>query len=159
MSIPSDRLYLFIKQLAKKNYGDNVIIYRFWPYGSKNIQNLEPLEDLSWLERSTKPSIYCNDQEPLNYEYYRQNKRQFTGFLTKMVAKYGQIKTTNLNYFKSIFQKNILLHSEQASADLECYVRDNQLIPVYYWSHAVLALDWFRYAQHCAFRKQPDKIF
>ena len=160
MSIPLDRLYLFIRQLAKKNYGDNVIIYRFWPHGSKNIQNLQPLdESYRWLERSTKPSIYCNDQEPLNYEYYRQNKRQFTGFLTKMYAEYTQIKTANLNYFKSIFQKNILLHSEQSSADLECYVRDNQLIPVYYWSHAVLALDWFRYAQHCEFRKQADKIF
>ena len=43
MSIPLDRLYHFIDQTARKIYGEPVLIYRFWPHGSKNIDNLSQL--------------------------------------------------------------------------------------------------------------------
>jgi hypothetical protein len=45
------------------------------------------------------------------------------------------------------FDKCLLLHSEQSS-DQVAKLASDVFIPVYYWSHAVIALDWFRYAQH-----------
>jgi hypothetical protein len=66
---------------------------------------------------------------------------------------------TNLNCYQNIFSKNILLHSEKNSTDLEKYQKHNQLILVYYWSHAIIARDWFRYAEHEVFEKSTKKTF
>ena len=41
MSIPLDRLYSFIKDHGEAIFGDSVLIYRFWPHGSKNISQKE----------------------------------------------------------------------------------------------------------------------
>ena len=67
---------------------------------------------------------------------------------------------TNLNYDQQInyFEKSLLIHSEKRSINLEKYQLNN-LIPVYYWSHAVISLDWFRYAQHVIQQKQVKKTF
>ena len=40
MSIPLDRLYHYIESIAKEIRGDDVLIYRFFPHGSKNINDL-----------------------------------------------------------------------------------------------------------------------
>jgi hypothetical protein len=41
----------------------------------------------------------------------------------------------------------MLLHSELNSVQVARYTQ-NGFVPVYYWSHAVIARDWFRYAEH-----------
>jgi hypothetical protein len=50
-------------------------------------------------------------------------------------------------YMDNIYDKCILLHSEQQSTNVQKY-QDSHFIPVYYWAHAVIALDWFRFAKH-----------
>ena len=45
MNIPLDRLYHYIRDIAKEIYGDRIIIYRFWPHGSKNINDLNNLNE------------------------------------------------------------------------------------------------------------------
>ena len=50
-------------------------------------------------------------------------------------------------YILNIYDKCILLHSEQRSTDVQKY-QDSHFIPVYYWAHAIIALDWFRFAKH-----------
>jgi hypothetical protein len=57
-----------------------------------------------------------------------------------------------------VYEKVLLLHSEQQSANVKKYQQD-QFVPVYWWSHAVIALDWFRYAQHVVLKKHPKKTF
>ena len=53
-------------------YGDSVIIYRFFPHGSKKFTDLLPLHDyaLTWKQKKLTPQIFCNDQEPLNFDLY-----------------------------------------------------------------------------------------
>jgi hypothetical protein len=161
MSVPLDRLYHYIESVASKVYGD-VVIYRFWPHGSKNINDLNNLnaED-TLVKKATCPLVWCNDQEPLNYEYYSKHLRQVA--YPEEIATIKTFKTLvaikNLNYQKNIFKKHLLLHSEKRSHELENYAADNELIPVYYWSHAVIAQDWFRYAQHEIFNKNTKKTF
>jgi hypothetical protein len=65
----------------------------------------------------------------------------------------------NLNRLRNIFEKNLLLHSEKRSVNLEKYKQDGELIPVYYWSHFIITRDWFRYAEHEKFKKNPNKTF
>ena len=46
----------------------------------------------------------------------------------------------------STFEYTILCHSEKNSSQVELYEK-NGFIGVYYWSHALIARDWFRYAE------------
>ena len=161
MNIPLDRLYHFIENIAEKIYSDCVIIYRFWPHGSKNIQDLTQLHQNTWFETTTLPNLWCHDQEPLDYKYYQQHLHNFTEDEFSLALDKILSKNTNqnLNYNIGIFSKGILLHSEQRSNNLKKYEQDNELIPVYYWSHAIIARDWFRYAEHVSQRKQVEKTF
>jgi hypothetical protein len=169
MNIPLDRLYHYIRDIAQEIYGDRIVIYRFWPHGSKNINNLNNLNEGTheslgvneWTKKAISPNIWCNDQEPLDYEFYKVNTLDRNGAWTSILKSINQyIPFKNLNHFQNnVFEKGLLLHSEKKSIDLEKYQTDNELIPVYYWSHAVIARDWFRYAEHVKQNKQSDKIF
>ena len=64
MFIPLDRLYNFVDQIAREIYGGPVLIYRFWPNGSKNINNLTKLKNFDLVNKFTIPIIWCHDQEP-----------------------------------------------------------------------------------------------
>ena len=143
MSIPLDRLYQFIESVAQDIFQDRVVIYRFYPHGSKNIEDLNPIWPITWSDWTTAVHIYCNDQEPLNYEYYEQTGSKSLG---------------NLRRNRSMYDFSLLLHSEDRSNDIVKYSSEN-FIPVYYWSHAVIALDWFRYAKHITLKKQSKKTF
>jgi hypothetical protein len=169
MNIPLDQLYHYIQNVAEKIYGDLVVIYRFYPHGSKNINDLNNLENFNyendskeWLNKTICPLLWCNDQEPLDYEFYSNNlrvwpKNPWTSLLTSVGLN---MPITNLNYRRaSIFEKHILLHSDQRSDNLKKYKTNNELIPVYYWSHAIIARDWFRYAEHATFQKNARKTF
>jgi hypothetical protein len=159
MSIPLDRLYHYIENIAEKIHGDNVLIYRFWPHGSKNINDLKPLRpEAIFLERAMLVGVWCNDQEPLDHDYYSINIKPNTMSLRKF-SFLNLSEPKNLNYQQTIYEKNILLHSEKRSRHLEKYQSDNELINVYYWSHALISRDWFRYAQHEIFKKDSKKIF
>jgi uncharacterized protein YeaO (DUF488 family) len=161
MNIPLDRLYHYIENIAQEIYGERVIIYRFWPHGSKNVNNLNFLRVIdTWYKKLISPLVWCNDQEPLDYEFYKtylnQHLSEFNNLL-KSLGKYSP--PTNLNYHRGIFEKGLLLHSEKRSKNLKKYQLDNELIPIYYWSHAVIARDWFRYAEHEIFKKSTKKTF
>jgi hypothetical protein len=163
MNIPLDRLYHYIRDIAQEIYDDRIVIYRFWPHGSKNINDLNNLhESDDWLEKTIYPSIWCNDQEPLDHKFYSTNIRIWPDNSWTSILKLFNYFTlpTNLNYSPvTIFEKGLLLHSEKRSDNLEKYQVDNELIPVYYWSHAVIARDWFRYAEHVTQTKQINKRF
>ena len=163
MTIPLDRLYHYIDNIAQEIHGDCVIIYRFFPHGSKNINDLNNLRDLNsdWYEKQIYPLIWCNDQEPLNYEFYKNNLRTpYNNEWQHLVTLLNiEILPKNLNYRDNIFEKALLLHSEKRSQNVTLYRQDNKLIPVYYWSHAIIARDWFRYAEHEHFQPCATKTF
>jgi len=162
MSIPLDRLYHYINNIAKKIRREPINIYRFYPYGSKKIEDLKPLVQLTKEELFTSPEIYCNDQEPLNYDLYTTGAPVFSPppEISNALARKG-IESPRLNFrghVITIWDPAILVHSEKRSANVELYQAD-QFITAYYWCHAVIALDWFRYAQHIVQRKRIRKTF
>jgi hypothetical protein len=162
MTVPLDRLYHFIENITEEILGDRVIIYRFWPHGSKNIADLNSLRNDFWEDRIKNPAIWCHDQEPLDYDYYSKHLRECSNMPWVDVLKSIDMWSTPTNlhsHGNNCFDQNILLHSEKRSPDLEKYYQNNELMPVYYWTHALLALDWYRYAQHNTFHKQATKTF
>ena len=147
MSIPLDRLYHYIHDIAEQVRGDYVLIYRFFPHGSKNIEDLNVLfendGDYAMPMARAYPQIVCYDQEPLDYDFYQA--------LDVIDSDHGMnfdIVSSNLRtYINNIYDKCILLHSEKQSIDVQKY-QSSHFIPVYYWAHAIIAQDWFRFAKH-----------
>jgi len=148
MSIPLDRLYQFIHKVAEKVRNNYVLIYRFTPHGSKNVANLNALQlycgNYSLPLSRSYPQLICHDQEPLDYNMYEQ-------YIAPDKKKNLRAKTPD-----NIYDKCLLLHSEQNSAEVEKYKNDCY-IPVYYWAHAIIALDWFRYANYVNIAPTQDQ--
>ncbi len=158
MSIPLDRLYHYINSIAQEVSKDNIIIYRFYPHGSKNIEDLGPRLWTPWAEEVLKISMYCNDQEPLHYNLYQTPSRSID-HLRLLLISLGLVSTiNNLKIGPSMYDHSLLLHSEKRSSNLLTY-QDNRFVPVYYWSHALISLEWFRYAEHAKFGRQSQKTF
>ena len=123
----------------------DVLIYRFLPHGSRKTEDCKPLCDYLGdqnFEILKKIKMICHDQETLNYKDYSN----------KIVAHWEIAKTPYpiLNIIAHNLQTNyhdfvLLLHSEQQSQDVKWFEQHGS-VAVYWWSHAVIALDWFRYA-------------
>jgi hypothetical protein len=157
MSVPLDNLYHYIESVAKAVYGD-VVVMHFYPHGAKNLKNLNPLRHYEgWASTMVLPHVICNDQEPLDFDYYNTvpKDHEWVNLLVKYNCYYQDI---NLGRFVNVYNKKILLHSEKRSSNIDKYSAVN-FIPVYYFSHAMIALDWFRYAQHIEQEKQVTKMF
>jgi len=169
MSVPLDSLYHFIDNIACHSYDGRVLIYRFYPDGAKNIDQLLPLrEHESFLANFLWPIVFCHDQEALDYERLNQQQKSDDILPAKLVQILNDLNLAkpafNINFRKNLFGKSLLLHSERRSKNLEKYLEppanhQSQLLSVYYWSHAIIARDWFRYAQHEVFKKNSKKKF
>lgn len=156
MSVPLDRLYHYIESVANEVFGD-VIIYRFWPHGSKKLENLQPLYLKDWYTSMTLPLIVCHDQEPLDFDSYANPELTPKCKLDEIRLKYDCLYDINIKR-PTIFDQQIVLHSEQHSDQVDKYNKIG-IIPVYYWCHAMIAQDWFRFAQHVTQRKNSKKTF
>jgi hypothetical protein len=157
MNISLDNLYHWIRGCAF----EPVSIYTFSPHGSKNITDLFLFESVD--ANSILPEVVCHDQEPLNFDTY-QNVDLFDLWQQfQKTKKISYIRDEvqslvpyyrNFNFYamlrllksRSIFDRYILLHSEKNSIDVEKFSLTAE--PVYYWSHGIIARDWYRFAEH-----------
>jgi len=154
MSVPLDRVYDFLNNQS----GCDTIIYRFMPHGSKKLEDLKVLTDHpTWVQRMTTPHMICHDQEPLDFNYYTVD--DFEQFIVNGDQKFVKsvqdlLRSADL-HFRIVDAKMafncydyvLLCHSEKHSDNLELY-ENAGFIGVYWWAHAVIARDWFRYAEH-----------
>ena len=146
---------------------DNIQIYRFFPHGSKKLSDLSLLEPLNdYVSLLTKIQMVCHDQEPLNFDLYNYLDNNSVFSVSDYQKAYQDptiaiLLTASDEYKKLLLSMNVaqvvspifnlndnvlLLHSELNSEELKKYESGN-FIGVYYWSHALIARDWFRYAQ------------
>ena len=162
MNIPLDNLYHWVEGLAQRP----VLLYVFRPHGSKDIFDLQRFEDRPSYCNSLIPIVICHDQEPLNFKMHQFDldlDRLKQLYLKRGVSDDGLMEV-NLkfysyldnfpkfkpNWLSSGMTKNdwfILLHSEQNSNDVEQF-SFNGFCPVYYWCHALIARDWYRFAKY-----------
>jgi hypothetical protein len=154
MSVPLDRLYNFLDSITSRN---DTIIYRFFPHGSRKISDLTQLTNKTKQEvmRNGDPKlVICNDQEPLDFEFYESTESvdEFNRANGNRYSEESIRCLVKLLNFKSVLgfytQKKpiILIHSEKRSNNLIQY-EQIKCIGVYWWSHALISLDWFRYAK------------
>lgn len=158
MSIPLERLYHYIESVTKKVHKDNIIIYRFYPHGSKKPNDLLTTVAFTWFDHTTNLQMFCNDQEPLHWELYADNSNPNNDWDKMLVKNSFQPIGNNFCKFLNIYDKQILLHSEQRSSQCEIYQKNNFVL-AYYWSHALISRDWFRFAKHVNQKKSVKKLF
>jgi hypothetical protein len=134
MSVPLDRLYDYLYGLCNHN---DILIYRWYPHGSRKREHCQWVEDdiktLTFFDRITRPYLVCHDQEPLNFALYQTIPKS---------TLHDLVDSRYLAY-----DRVLLLHSEKRSLELAKFEQDDA-IGVYYWGHAMIARDWFRYAEH-----------
>ena len=172
MTIPFNNLYDYIFSLTGHN-NKNLIMYRFDPHGSKDLKNLiihNELEIIKIPMISTGRKVisfhykllFCYDQEPLNFNLYEGEKSQkhrkelffnsseglshFDNDIGKKLLEKENI-AGHPEVLPTIYDKKLLLHSEKNSKDLKKY-ENNGFLGIYYWSHAFIALDWYRFAEY-----------
>jgi hypothetical protein len=177
MNIPLDHLYHWVEGLAQRP----VILYVFRPHGSKDIFDLNIFKNYD-NNSAMIPDMICYDQEPLNFseyqfdhnmdrlvkliKHYNQNDKNLAVLTSDWLRfysrldRYPKFKPTWLNAFYDAKDWTILLHSEWNSEDVEQFSQ-NGFCPAYYWSHAMIARDWYRFAQHDVRlkHKQIEKTF
>jgi hypothetical protein len=138
MSVPLDRLYNFLQDICNHD----VLIYRYIPHGSKKMQDCKLLVDTSEMtkvDRFNKMYVFCHDQELLNSKDFPKVP---SGITDIPLNAYRLLSANTMNKYDRI----IVVHSELNSPDVKWF-EENGAVTVYWWSHAVIAQDWFRYAK------------
>jgi hypothetical protein len=172
MSIPTNNLYNFVTQALENKFR----IKYFSPWGEKDFKNIiDNMDDADPYEQIINQRIVlCHDQEPLDFDLY--NDSQFEkqlpeilyserhtdyneGLKTALEHKY---KNLNLRWNLPLHKANcwILLHSELNSPQVTQYESTGLFKCAYWWSHALIALDWYRFARYdsrLTDRSQPIK--
>ena len=152
MSVPLDRLYNYVDGLCNHD----IIIYRFFPHGSKKLEHLLPIKTIDfangdWPWFMLTPIMICHDQEPLNYDLYSPEDFEkcrgsnWTPLLQEMSSSMHFRGVVALP--QNCYDLTMLCHSELNSTELARF-ESNRFVGVYWWSHGIIAQDWFRYAQH-----------
>lgn len=144
MFVPMDTLYDYLEHVINHD----LVIYRFWPHGSKNIKDLVPVRDYTMTESITRPILICHDQEPLAFEQYQSHNIKHAVWFQDWPVEFRQFwLARNLRSAceVNLYDRALLTHSEHNSDQVSKYQAAG-FEPVYVWTNALLARDWFRYA-------------
>lgn len=169
MYIPLDNLYEWISGVSR-----DILIYRFFPHGSRNLEDLAPVNpdffQLPYIDQKYLIPAICNDQEPLNYNYYNlswQEMRDLSSLSGTNHTVYPHIKDNQAAWehiakqnlasmvIPNINDRVILIHSEKQSIELSQY-EHHGFVGAYWWAHGMIARDWYRFAQHDTRLLSPD---
>jgi hypothetical protein len=178
MSVPLDRLYHYLDDCVNHDlliYGwfphgsrkledfnmlhDNTTFENWESLRSKySLEQFKPM-----IQRNDHAVMICHDQEPLQFDQYsfddfknqiKKNHLRIGKMLNietlardKVVEYCAKLGLRGLATPTNHYDLTILLHSEQRSVHVDQFQRCGY-VPVYYWSHGVIAQDWFRYAEH-----------
>lgn len=157
MSVPLDNLYHWVESLLPVP----AVLYVFHPHGSKKISDFNWFKDYDKKNNpqlAKTPGVICYDQEPLDWNLYDcpQDYLNEGPWILKLSPEFITARNTFFADFNlksivychsSILHDNVvLIHSEKNSVDLKQY-ESNGFVGVHYWAHAVIARDWYRFAQ------------
>jgi hypothetical protein len=175
MTVPVHNLYDFVHQVTKRQYlllyfypwGKKAITdihyhqinqcFLDGPNGI-SVQDRKILVPKAKIDDLTQvvyfqPTILCHDQEPLNFNLYNEHSeyaKSANKFINDRDGKYITSNTTSLNLRLanpgSVQKSWTLLHSEVNSVELQQYEDSGKFHGAYWWSHAVITRDWYRYA-------------
>ena len=131
-----------------------------------------PLRDYteSWTQLMTMPIMICHDQEPLNWARY-QSLESTINAVNAVLHSHPEkpqellelLTARNLRscvrQLSNVQDSILLLHSDFGGRDLDAY-EQHGYHGVFFWSHAIIARDWYRHAAlDPALKPAPTKLF
>ena len=151
-------------------------MFYFYPWGEKDftylvdhqkhIADFESLNGLSnitatkfypdhllddYLIRNMQSVLFCHDQEPLHFDFYQDDgfymKNYFRNHIEKLPYPVSQQNLRSCHVW-NLRERWILLHTEKNSSQLDQYEATGRYQGAFWWSHALIARDWYRYAKH-----------
>jgi hypothetical protein len=178
MSVPLDRLYNYLNDIVKYKlliygwmpHGSTkledfcMLMDTITPEDWLELRSKITLQEFKLLTcRNDHAVMICHDQEPLNFgrysfeDFQRVVKQHHQKYREKMQID-NIVRQSVVNYYARLglrglaaptnhYDHTLLLHSEKNSLHVAQYSQQGY-VPVYYWSHGMIALDWFRYAEH-----------
>ena len=178
MSVPLDRLYHYLDDCVNHDlliYGWRahgstkledfcMLMDTITPEDWQNLRAKSTPQEFKLIaSRNDHAVMICHDQEPLDFDRYcfedfqrivkRNHQRQketlsINNIDRQSVVDYcAKLGLRGLAIPTNHHDRTLLLHSEKHSAHVAQYSQQGY-VPVYYWSHGAIALDWFRYAEH-----------
>jgi hypothetical protein len=190
MTVPVHNLYDFIHQVTKNKYLllyfypwghkaiSNICYHQIdqkfvdssngIPEENRYPKHIETNIDSFKQVRLFQPIIICHDQEPLQFDLYAKGSEFVNNFVDKLNQQYYNIVPPDLFELNlrlaipfSLQKTCILLHSEINSLELQRYEKTGNFQGAYWWSHAVIARDWYRFAEFDRSLRHKDthKIF
>ena len=158
MSVPTTNLYDFVHQVLESKF----LLRYFYPWGEKRLKNIiehlgrrdgEYVSNILNTKRYT-PILLCHDQEPLDFDLYDDGYLMTLPDHTNTCDIHALVerglKDLNLRWVfaNHSVDKWILLHSELNSDQVQRYNDTGLFKCAYWWSHAIIARDWYRFAEH-----------
>ena len=149
MSVPTSNLYNFVTQALENKF----LIKYFYPWGEKGFKNIIDNEEDSRPNGNYNDLsvLICHDQEPLDFDLYSDQQLPDLTYnldISKAIKK--EYKDLNLRWIDPFNRSNywVLLHSELNSPQVIQYESTGLFRCAYWWSHALIALDWYRFARY-----------
>jgi hypothetical protein len=108
-----------------------------------------------------EPTIICHDQEPLDFDYYEPNnypEHLKSQLLNRRTSDKRWNKNLRIRCRVSNNTSFILLHSELNSDQVARYESTGDYKCAYWWSHAMLGKDWYRFAEVDSFLKPASSL-
>ena len=192
MSVPTHNLYDFVHQATKKQFFlmyfypwgqrelENVIHYQssdhhfngpngIPPTNRQVLPTISPDSIDYRLAARIQPTILCHDQEPLWFDQYCKDSGYTQTYCDQYYNKFGlkispyhQTQNLRIAFPESLQKVWVLLHSELNSIELAKYESTGLFVGAYWWSHAMIARDWYRFAEYdtsLQFNDSYDKLF
>ena len=155
MSVPTNNLYNFVTQALENKF----LIKYFYPWGEKGFKNIiDNQDDFEIYDKlyNKLSVVLCHDQEPLDFDMYSddfllEQLPDMTVDTTQDLAERGyQNLNLNLRWHQPYNWTNywVLLHSELNSPEVIKYESTGLFKCAYWWAHAPIAIDWYRFAQY-----------
>ena len=189
MSVPLDRLYHYLADVVNHDlliygwmpHGSRKLENFGFLFDSITPEEWITLRAVSTAQefksialRNDHAVTVCHDQEPLDFDRYsfadfqsiikKQHQTysetlQIKNFDKQSVVDYcAQLGLRGMTIPMNHYDQTLLLHSEQRSTHVDQFQQQGY-VPVYYWSHGIIAHDWFRYADHDpALKFDPNQI-
>ena len=110
----------------------NITIYRFFPHGSKNIDDLTLIKDYSPFESFTNIEMFCHDQEPLNFDLYKDTVAKVSDEFQHLVdPQCSSLPKQNLNKKNSNAAEERQLRKDLARIERQMEKLDNEILQLH----------------------------
>jgi hypothetical protein len=142
--IPSYKIYDYMLDLSNRK----INLFFLQDLQNRNLDGWNMFVHRNLRQLRYWPTVMSHDQELLDWNLYTDDRMQDQAhFQAQIPSSFLRDLNLRWRWWNNVHDSFMITHSEKNSDQVEKY-KDAGWTTVYFWSHAVLALDWYRYARY-----------